>query len=122
MLNRYIVERDASSAPSRALDDVASVLGRARRLLAGAGTGIVWVESFVAGGKAYSVYLATDESLVHAYTRARDGGTYRLIRVLTTVHPGSAAEDDPEFSRAAFIADARFDPAARLAARRILRH
>jgi len=91
MLNKYIVERDASSAPSRAPDDVASVLGRTRRLLAGVGTGIVWVESFVAGGKAYSVYLATDESLVHEYTRASGSGSYRLIRVLTTVHPGSAA-------------------------------
>jgi len=91
MLNKYIVERDTSAAPGRAPDDVASVMGRARRLLAGVGTGIVWVESFVAGGKAYSVYLATDESLVHAYTRARDGGSYRLIRVLATVHPGSAA-------------------------------
>lgn len=91
MLNKYIVERDASSAPSRASEDVASVLGRARRLLAGVGTGIVWVESFAAGGKAYSVYLATEESLVHACTRARGGGPYRLIRVLATVHPGSAA-------------------------------
>ena len=91
MLNQYIVERDATPAPSRSADDVAAVMGRVRRLFAGVGTGIVWVESFVAGGKAYSVYLATDESLVHEYTRARGGGTYRLIRVLATVHPGSAA-------------------------------
>ena len=91
MLNRYIVERDLASAPSRAPDDVSSVMERARRLLAGVGTGIVWVESFAAGGKAYSVYLATDESLVHEYTRASGSGSYRLIRVLTTVHPGSAA-------------------------------
>ena len=90
MLNKYIVERNTASATSVA-EDVSSVLGRARRLLAGVGTGIVWVESFVAGDKAYSVYLATDESLVHAYTRARGGGAYRLIRVLATVHPGSAA-------------------------------
>jgi hypothetical protein len=90
MLNRYIVERNTASATSAA-EDVLSVLGRARRLLAGVGTGIVWVESFVAGDRAYSVYLATDESLVHAYTRARGGGPYRLIRVLATVHPGSAA-------------------------------
>lgn len=91
MLNRYIVERDVASAPGRAPQDVAAVLGRTRRLLAGVGTGIVWVESFVARGKAYSVYLATDESLVHEYTRARGDGPYRLIRVLATVHPGSAA-------------------------------
>ena len=91
MLNKYIVERDTSHAPSRAPNDVASVVGRARRLLEGVGTGIVWLESFAAEGKAYSVYLATDEALVHAYTRARGGGSYRLIRVLATVHPGSAA-------------------------------
>lgn len=90
MLTKYIVERDMASAPSHA-DDAASVIARARRLFSGVGTGIVWVESFVAGDKAYSVYLATDESLVHAYTRASGGGTYRLIRLLATVHPGGAA-------------------------------
>ena len=91
MLTKYIVERDLASAPSHPSDDAASVIARARRLFSGVGTGIIWVESFVAGGKAYSVYLATDESLVHEYTRASGGGTYRLIRLLATVHPGSAA-------------------------------
>ena len=90
MLKSYIVEREMAAAPSRAPEDVASVIGRAFRL-AGVGTGIVWVDSFMTGDKAYSVYLATDEALVHAYTRARGGGTYRLIRVLATVHPGNAA-------------------------------
>ena len=91
MLKSYIVERDTASASSRAPEDVSSVIGRVRLLLAGVGTGIVWVDSFITGDKAYSVYLATDETLVHAYTRARGGGAYRLIRVLATVHPGSAA-------------------------------
>lgn len=90
MLNQYIVERDMGSDATRAPDDAASVIGRARRLLAGVGTGIVWVESFVTGGKAYSVYLATDEALVHSYARA-SGGDFRVLRVLATVRPGSAA-------------------------------
>lgn len=91
MLNQYIVERDIASPSGRAADDAASVIARTRRLLGGVGTGIVWLESFVAAGKAYSVYLATEESLVHAYMRASGGGAYRLIRVLATVHPGRAA-------------------------------
>jgi hypothetical protein len=91
MLTTYIVERDLASAPGPAADDAQSVIARARRLLAGVGTGIVWVESFVTGDKTYSVYLATDESLVHEYTRASGVGAYRLIRVVATVHPRSAA-------------------------------
>ena len=91
MLKKYIVERDVTSAQGRATDDAASVIARARRLFSGVGTGILWVESFVAGDKAYSVYLATDESLVHRYVRASGIGTYRMLRVLATVHPGSAA-------------------------------
>jgi len=91
MMNKYIVERDLASAPTRAPDDAASVIARARRLFAGVGTGIVWVESFVAADKAYSVYLATDEALVHQYARASGIGEYRMLRVLATVHPGSAA-------------------------------
>ena len=91
MLTRYIVERDLASAPGPASDDAKSVIARVRRLLAGVGTGIVWVESFMTSDKTYSVYLATDESLVHDYTRASGAGAYRLIRVVATVHPGSAA-------------------------------
>ena len=49
MLTKYIVERDLASAPSHPSDDAASVIARARRLFSGVGTGIVWVESFVAG-------------------------------------------------------------------------
>ena len=44
MLNQYIVERDIASPPARAADDPASVIARARRLFAGVGTGIVWLE------------------------------------------------------------------------------
>jgi hypothetical protein len=88
-MHKYIVERDAANDPA-VPDDAAAVIGRAR-LLSRVGTGIVWVESFAVAGKEYSVYLATDESLVHAYTRLRGGGTYRLIRVLATVHPGERA-------------------------------
>jgi hypothetical protein len=90
MLKKYIVERDPPVHGDAPPDAAAAVIERARRL-SRVGTGIVWVECFVAAGKEYSVFLATDESLVHAYARGRQGGAYRLTRVLTTVHPGERA-------------------------------
>lgn len=80
-MKTYLIERDIPGASGFADSTLKSISRKSCSVLKEMGTGIVWVQSYVAGNKIFCVYRAENEELLREH--AKKGGF--PITSITTV-------------------------------------
>ena len=89
-LRRFIIERDISKAgtlDSRQLKEAAT---KSNEVLHRLGPDIQWVESYVADGKLFCVYLATGEDIIHKHAQMSGFPATKITPIKRKIDPTTA--------------------------------
>ena len=87
---RYVIERNIpkiGSKTRRELKEAAKVLNKALAELA---PDIQWVESFVAAGKTFCVYLAKDEKVIKEHAKLSGFPANKITEIRRVISPTTA--------------------------------
>jgi hypothetical protein len=87
MLRKYIIERNVPGIGTHPAEAYCSIAQQSKDVLVKQGTGIQWLESFVAQDKTYCVYLAEGEDLIHEHARLSGFPADRIEAVRTVIDP-----------------------------------
>lgn len=89
-MKRFVIEREipkVGSLDGQALRDAAA---KSNEVLCQLGTGIQWVQSFVAADKLFCVYLAKDEAIVQRHAELSGFPATRISEIGKTIDPTTA--------------------------------
>jgi hypothetical protein len=90
MLRKYIIERNVPGIGNHPAEAYCGIAQQSKDVLVQQGTGIQWLESFVAADKTYCVYLADSEARIHEHARLSGFPADRIEPVKTVIDPSLA--------------------------------
>jgi hypothetical protein len=88
---KYIIERDLPNIGSAERDALRSAAQKSNETLKGLGSGIQWIESFVAADKTFCVYLAEDEDIIRRHAEVSGFPANRITEVHRMIDPTTAS-------------------------------
>jgi hypothetical protein len=92
-LRRFIIERDIPSIGSMKLDELRDASAKSNEVNQNLGSGIQWVESYVAADKTFCVYLAKDEAIIRRHAEISGFPATKVTEVCTMIDPTTAQAD-----------------------------
>ncbi|MBI5014374.1 MAG: DUF4242 domain-containing protein [Deltaproteobacteria bacterium] len=87
---KFLIEREIPGAGNLSKEDLHAISQKSCGVLAGMGTKIQWVESFVTDDKVYCVYIAPSEAEVKEHAKQGGFPANRVSRIRTTIDPTTA--------------------------------
>ncbi|MFO7278524.1 MAG: DUF4242 domain-containing protein [Pseudomonadota bacterium] len=87
MLRKFVIEREIPGIGSKRPEEYCAIAQQSKNVLDGLGTGIQWLESYVAQDKTYCVYLAADASLIREHAARSGFPADRIVEIRTTIDP-----------------------------------
>jgi hypothetical protein len=90
MLRKYIIERNVPGIGNHPAEAYCGIAQQSKDVLVKQGTGIQWLESFVAADKTYCVYLADSEARIHEHAKLSGFPADRIEPVKTVIDPSLA--------------------------------
>lgn len=86
---KYLVEREIPGVGAWSAEQNRNVVRKSRDVLRQLGPEIQWIQTYVAGDKAYCVYVASSDDLIRRHA-AMTGLPANRISEVTTVDPTAA--------------------------------
>ena len=90
-LRKFIIERDIPKVGTFERDQLRGAAAKSNEILAGLGTDIQWIESFVAADKTFCVYLAKDEAIIRKHAEISGFPATKITEVRKMIDPTTAA-------------------------------
>ena len=87
---KYIIEREIPGASELSQKDLRNIAEKSNDALMKVGSGIQWIESYVAGDKFYCVYIAPDEEKILEHARIGGFPANKVVRVSSIIDPTTA--------------------------------
>ncbi|MBN1237452.1 MAG: DUF4242 domain-containing protein [Gammaproteobacteria bacterium] len=91
MLRKFIIEREIPDVGAKSAEEYCAIAQKSNEVLDELGTGVQWVESYVANDKTYCVYLARDESLIREHAKRSGFPADRIVEVRSMLDPTMAS-------------------------------
>ena len=89
-MKRYLIERDIPGIGGMSLVELCGAARASNQAIDKVGHGLQWQHSYVAGDKSFCVYLARDESDIHAHAEASGFPVTRITEIPTIIDPLTA--------------------------------
>ena len=89
-LRKYIIERDIPGVGTLERDQLRGAAAKSNEALAKLGPDIQWVESYVAEGKTFCVYLAKDEAIIQRHAKMSGFPATKITQVKRLFDPTTA--------------------------------
>lgn len=90
-MKKFIIERDIPDVGRMSETELRGAAQASNAALAKLAPKVQWVESFVAEGKTFCVYLAEDESLIHEHAKLSGFPANKVTEVKRRIDPTTAA-------------------------------
>jgi len=87
---KFVIEREIPGVGNLSDADLQEISRKSVAVLAGMGTGIQWLQSYVTGDKMYCVYLAPDEATIREHAKRGGFPANRISAVRRLVDPSTA--------------------------------
>ena len=87
MLRKFIIERDIPGIGQTSAEGFCAIAQKSKNVLDALGTGIQWVESYIAGDKTYCVYLARDAEVIREHAKRGGFPADRIVEIRTMIDP-----------------------------------
>ena len=92
-LRRYIIERDIPGVGTLDREQLRGAAAKSNEALKKLGSDIQWVESYVAEGKTFCVYLAKDEAVIHKHAEISGFPATKITEVRKMIDPTTERPD-----------------------------
>lgn len=89
-MHKYIIERDLPKIGSAERDALRTAAQKSNETLRSLGSGIQWVESYVAADKTFCVYLAEDEDIIRRHAEESGFPANTITEVHRMIDPTTA--------------------------------
>jgi hypothetical protein len=89
-MRRFIIERDIPKVGTLERDQLREAAAKSSKTLAGLGTNIQWVQSYVAADKTFCVYLANDEAIIRRHAELSGFPANKITEVGKVIDPTTA--------------------------------
>ena len=89
-MQKYVIERDLPGAGRLSTAELNAASKKSREALAGMGTNVQWVQSYVTDDKIYCIYIAPDEATVRAHAQKGGFPANSVVRVRSVIDPTTA--------------------------------
>ena len=89
-MKKYIIERNIPDIGTFDADTLKGASAKSCDALKQVGSGIQWVESYVADNKIFCVYLAKDESFIKQHAEISGFPANKITEVITMINPMTA--------------------------------
>ena len=86
-LRRYMIERDIPKVGTFEREQLRQAAGKSNEVLRQLGPDIQWVESYVAEGKTFCVYLAKDEEIIRKHAEISGFPATKVTEVRKMIDP-----------------------------------
>lgn len=89
-MHKYIIERDLPEIGSAEREALRAAAQKSNETLKGLGSGIQWIESYVAADKTFCVYLAEDEAIIRKHADVSGFPANKITQVHKMIDPTTA--------------------------------
>ncbi len=89
-MRKFIVERELPGIGNTEPDQLEAAARKSNEILRELGSDIQWVQSFVAGEKTFSVYLAKDETVIRRYSEMSGFPADKITEISKIIDPTTA--------------------------------
>src|SRR5439155_22908321 len=86
-LGKYIIEREIPNVGTFAREQLRGAAAKSNEVLRQLGPDIQWVESYVADGKTFCVYLAKDEAIIRKHAEISGFPATKVTEIPKTIDP-----------------------------------
>ena len=87
---KFLIERDIPGAGKLTPEDLRGISQKSCSVLAGLGTRIQWLHSYVTGDKLYCVYIAPSEELIRQHAEQGCFPANRISEIKSVIDPTTA--------------------------------
>ena len=89
-LRKYIIERDIPGVGTLERDQLRGAAAKSNEALAKLAPDVQWVESYVAEGKTFCVYLAKDEAIIRKHAEISGFPATKITEIRKMIDPTTA--------------------------------
>lgn len=89
-MRRYVIERDVPGIGTLSREQLQGASAKSCDALRKIGSGVQWIESFVAADKTFCVYLADDETAIRRHSELSGFPANRITEIRTVIDPTTA--------------------------------
>ncbi len=89
-MRKFTVERDLPGIGNAEADQLEAAARKSNEILRELGPDIQWVQSFIAGEKTFSIYLAKDEAVIRRYSEMSGFTADRITEIGKIIDPTTA--------------------------------
>jgi hypothetical protein len=90
-LRRFVIERDIPKIGTFEREQLREAAAKSNEALDRLGSGIQWVESYVADDKTFYIYLAKDEAIIRKHAEVSGFPATKITEVKRMIDPTTAA-------------------------------
>lgn len=90
-MRKYIIERAIPEVGSLQREQLREAAAKSNDVLRQLGSGIQWIESYVAGNKTFCVYLAENEEIIKKHAEISGFPATTITEVRKMIDPTTAA-------------------------------
>jgi len=90
-MRKYIIERDIPKVGTLEREQLREAAKTSNAALVKLGTGIQWLQSYVADDKTFCVYLAKDEAIIRRHAEVSGFPATKITEVHRLIDPTTAA-------------------------------
>jgi hypothetical protein len=93
VMKTYVIEREIPGAAALNGEQLKMISQKSCSVLTELGTGIQWLQSYVAGDKIYCIYKAESEELIREHAKKGGFPCNRVTEVANIISPATAKEN-----------------------------
>lgn len=87
---KFLIERQIPGVERWGPDQLKAVARKSNEVLEGLGTQIQWIQSYVAPGRLYCVYISPDEALIREHAKLGGFPCNNVTRIDRVIDPTTA--------------------------------
>jgi hypothetical protein len=92
-LRKFIIERDIPAVGSFAREQLRGAAAKSNEVLRQLGPDIQWLESYVADGKTFCVYLAANEDIIRRHSQISGFPANKITEIRKMIDPTTERPD-----------------------------
>ena len=89
-MKKYLIEREIPGVNRLNLEELRGAAAKSNEALAQLAPKVQWVQSYVADGRTFCVYLAEDESVIQEHARLSGFPANRITEISRMIDPTTA--------------------------------
>jgi hypothetical protein len=89
-MKKYIIERNIAGIEKLSPEEYKGAAATSNAALLKLAPRVQWVESYVAGGKTFCVYIAEDEAVIHEHAKLSGFPANKVTEVYRKIDPMTA--------------------------------